>query len=117
MKKIILIAVLVVSGCVDLFAQRTISFQILEANSKNPLLGATVQLIELDKISRSDSAGIVLFQSVPTGSYSVLITYVGFSDKKVFIHVPQMADSMVEVLLEEREEEEEEIIVTATRIS
>jgi len=117
MKSIIFVFLLLVFGYADLDAQTTIKLIIKNAHSKEPLLGATAKITELNKTSQSDSAGIVVFQSLPNGTYSVLITYIGFSAKKITIASPLITDSLAEVLLEENEQEEEDIIVTATRSS
>ena len=117
MKSIIFVFLLLVSGYADLDAQTTIKLIIKDAHSKEPLLGATAKILELNKFSQSDSAGNVVFQSLPNGTYSVLITYIGFSAKKITIASPLIADSLAEVFLEENEQEEEDIIVTATRSS
>ncbi|NDF98037.1 MAG: TonB-dependent receptor [Chitinophagia bacterium] len=117
MKKVILLTLLVAFGYTDLPAQTMIKLMIQNATSKEPLLGATVTLVELNKTSLSDSTGIVVFQAVPTGTYTISVAYVGFSDKKMILQVSPLTDSIIHVLLEASEEEEEEIIVTATRIS
>ena len=116
MKSIIFVFLLVL-GYADLDAQTTIKLIIKNADSKEPLLGATAKIPELNKTSQSDSSGIVVFQSLPNGTYSVLITYIGFSAKKITIASPLITDSLAEVFLEENEQEEEDIIVTATRSS
>jgi outer membrane receptor for ferrienterochelin and colicins len=117
MKKVILLTLLVAFGYTDLPAQTMIKLMIQNATSKEPLLGATVTLVELNKSSLSDSTGIVVFQAVPTGTYTISVAYVGVSDKKMILQVSPLTDSIIHVLLEASEEEEEEIIVTATRIS
>ena len=117
MRKLILLALLFAFGYADLAAQTNIKLIIQNADSKAPLLGATVTLVELNKTSQSDSAGIVVFKAVPAGTFSVAISYTGFSDKKIILTVPLVTDSIVQVFLEESEEEEEEVVITATRLS
>ena len=117
MKSIIFVFLLFFLGYSEIYAQTTIKLIIKNADSKEPLFGATVKITELNKTSLSDSTGIVVFQSLPIGKHSVYITYVGFSDKKISIESLQITDLIVEVFMEESEEEEEEVIVTATRSS
>ena len=117
MKSIIFVFLLFFLGYSEIYAQTTIKLIIKNADSKEPLFGATAKITELNKTSLSDSTGIVVFQSLPIGKHSVYITYVGFSDKKISIESLQITDLIVEVFMEESEEEEEEVIVTATRSS
>lgn len=117
MKSLILFNLLLMIGCIGLNAQSSLRCSIKNAGSKEPLVGATVKIIELNKTRLTDSAGLVEFEQIPDGTYTINVSFIGFSDKAITIKIPQYPTAVQEVLLEEREEEEEEIIVTATRIS
>jgi iron complex outermembrane receptor protein len=117
MKSLILFNLLLMIGCIGLNAQSSLRCSIKNAGSKEPLVGATVKIIELNKTRLTDSAGLVEFEQIPDGTYTINVSFIGFSDKAITIKITQYPTAVQEVLLEEREEEEEEIIVTATRIS
>jgi len=91
--------------------------KMLSAESREPLFGASVKIIELNQTRQSDSTGMVSFQINNNGNYNLHITYVGYAEKKITIKTPQTANDIEIVLMEEMEEEEEEVVVTATRIS
>ena len=117
MKILILIALFFLGIYSNLNAQSSIKLKIKTTNKNESVLGATGKIKELNKISLSDSTGILLFQAIPNGTYTITVSYIGFSDKTVSIKVPMETNSIEEVILEETEEEEEEIIITANRIS
>jgi outer membrane receptor for ferrienterochelin and colicins len=104
-------------GCQVLWAQSTLRLKMLSAESREPLFGASVKIIELNQTRQSDSTGMVSFQINNNGNYNLHITYVGYAEKKITIKTPQTANDIEIVLMEEMEEEEEEVVVTATRIS
>ncbi len=119
MKHIIFLALLLIVGSCDVDAQTTIKLLISNSNTKEPLPAATAKIIALNKTGIADSLGVIVFQNIPTGTHTLKISYVGFSDKTVNITTPLVSNIIVSVLMQENEEEEEEedIIVTATRIS
>lgn len=117
MKILVSLFLFMAFGCQDLWAQSTFRLKILNAESREPLLGASVKIIESNQTRQSDSTGMVSFQINDNGNYTLSITYVGYEARKITIKAPQAADDIELVLLEEMEEEEEEVVVTATRIS
>ncbi len=118
MKKIVLVSLALVIVCLNVSAQSNVRLTIKKADSKEPMVSATIKINELNKITQTDSSGAALFQQIPDGTYTITVSYVGFVEKIVTIKIPQAPNMIEEVLLEqEEEEEEEEIVVTATRIS
>ena len=112
-------ALLLIVGSYDVDAQTTIKLLISNSNTKEPLPAATAKFIALNKTGIADSLGVIVFKNIPTGTHTLKISYVGFSDKTVNITTPLVTNIIVSVLMQENEEKEEEkdIIVTATRIS
>ena len=117
MKHIIFVALLMILGSYDVDAQTTIKILVQNSNTKEPLSAATAKLMPLNKTAIADTTGIIVFEKIPNGTYTLSISYVGFADKTIRITTPLATDSIVTILMEENEEEEEEVIVTATRIS
>ena len=134
-----LLAILLSAFCG--YAQHTIELSVKNKDDKSVLAGATVVLEQLNKTVIADNNGIALFKNIPAGKYSIRVTYVGFSAKKIDVQVPIAAPAKLEVLLsalakkgkedyhEEAEKEGEhedehgdehemeEVIAKATRIS
>lgn len=100
-----------------IYAQHTLRLAIKGGHEKEPLAGATGTIASVNKTSVADSAGLLLFGNLPEGVYKINISHVGLEEKEVTVSVPQPADAIFDVLLEESEEHEEEVMVTATRIS
>jgi outer membrane receptor for ferrienterochelin and colicins len=117
MKILVSCFLFMVFGCKVLCAQSTLRLRILNVESREPLLGASVKIIELDETKQSDSTGMVSFQINGNGIYTLQITYVGYAERKLTINAIQISNNIEVVLMEENEEEEEEVVVTATRIS
>lgn len=117
MKYLLLLSLTLFFTSFSICAQSTYRLIIKNADAKEPLVGATAKIIELNRTKQADSLGIVVFEQIPDGSYTINVSFIGFADKAITIKTPQYPAAVEEVLLEEREEEEEEIIVTATRIS
>lgn len=117
MKNLFLLTLFLVFGFSKLIAQNTLVFKIKDVHSKEPLFGTTAKITELNRTSLTDSIGIVVFQLITDGTYTITFTHVGFSDKLLKLKTPLSKNSIIEVFMEKSEEDEEEIIVTATRIS
>ena len=101
----------------SIHAQSNLKLNIKNAETKEPLTGASVKIIALNKTAIADSSGSVVFKQILAGTYSIVISYTGFVEKEITITAPQTSDTIFEVFLEETEEEQEEVVVTATRIS
>ena len=117
MKSLVWLCIPLIFSFSSIHAQSILKLTIKNAETKEPLTGASVKIITLNKTAVADSAGAVFFKNLLEGTYSVVISYIGFTEKEVTITVPQTPDTIHEVFLEENEEEQEDIVVTATRIS
>jgi len=118
MKPLIFVALLMILESYDVDAQTTIKILVQNSKTKESLYAANAKLMPLNKTGIADSLGVIIFEKVPNGTYTLSISYVGFADKTIRITTPLTTDSIITILMEENEEEEEEeVIVTATRIS
>jgi iron complex outermembrane receptor protein len=105
------------AACTKIYAQHTIRLSIKNSDEMRPLTGATATIVSLHKTAIADSSGIVLFNNIPGGRYSIKLSYVGMEVREVTIQIPQPDNTTLEVLLKENVEHEEEVIITATRTS
>lgn len=117
MKSLFLFCFTLIFSFSYIHAQSNLKLNIKNAETKEPLTGASVKIIALNKTAIADSSGSVLFKQILAGNYSIVISYTGFAEKEITITAPQTPDTIFEVFLEENEEEQEEVVVTATRIS
>ncbi len=89
MKRISFLLVFVCSAMIA-FSQKTgsVSGTVLDAVTKRPLAGASITVTELKKTVLSDTTGRYRFSNIPVSTYSISVTYVGYtSDTKYNISV------------------------------
>ena len=99
-----------------LFAQHSIKL-LIKNDEKEILAGATATISSLNQSAVADSNGLVVFNNVPAGNYSIVISFVEMEELEIRVEVPQPGGEPLEVILTEGHGHEEEVIVTATRIS
>jgi outer membrane receptor for ferrienterochelin and colicins len=116
MKKILFLGMVVLCALFT-HAQHTIRLSVKNNRDKQPLPSATATILSLGKTTMADSTGLVVFENIPDGSYTISISFAGFEQQEVTVQLPQANNNSLEVLLQEEEEQEEEVVVTATRIS
>jgi len=77
------------------------------------IVGATVRLLELNRVSHTDARGEFTFSNLPAGTYNVFARVIGFASAT---NTVQVTDNTVETefLLHESAVEMEEIVVSAS---
>ena len=70
--------------CAITYGQYNIAIKASDADNKQPLAGATISIIVLQKNTTADSAGTGQFKNLAACKYSVLISYVGYAAKKMY---------------------------------
>ena len=116
MKKVLFLSA-VLLWAFTAYPQHTIKLAIKKAETKEPLVGATVTITSLNKTSIADSFGIATFTDIGAGTYIIAVSYAGLKEQEANVTVPQADRSIQEVFLEVGEEHEDEVIITATRAS
>jgi len=94
------------------YAQSTISGKVVSEKGEI-LLGANVQLIELNKITTTDIDGNFVFFEVEPGVYTIKAQYVGFFDVSKELIVD--GDLNTAIVMKENAMLDQEVIVNATR--
>ncbi|MCU7550508.1 TonB-dependent receptor [Chitinophagaceae bacterium LB-8] len=115
--KFILSVCLIALSAISAHAQHKLKLSIKNAEAKEPLAGATATIKSLNRTAIADSSGLVSFDNLKAGNYSIEISYVGHEEQEIDITVPQPSNQPFEVFLEEGEEHEEDVVVMATRTS
>jgi len=106
-KKLCLILTLCMMSVGMAFAQKTVSGNVYEAETGDPVMGATVRVPGTSLGAVTDIAGAFTIQNVPTDAKSVQVTYLGFEDADATI-VPNMKIYMKSV-----DAELDEVVVMA----
>lgn len=98
-------------------AQNQLSALIKNADTREPLIGATVQIAGTSLGVSADENGHVTLSGIPDGSQTLVVRSLGFKEKSRAFTFPLSSTEPIEILLEATEEELEEVIITSTRIS
>ncbi len=76
MKKIFIILLVLPLCCPFLYSQQ---IRVTVNASGNPIAGATVRLLDLDRSSHTNSHGQAVFLSVPEGRYRIFVRVIGYA--------------------------------------
>lgn len=103
----------------SVWSQHTFTIKVLHADTREPLVGATVVIQETTPNTKvADSTGTARLTIVKPGRYNFKVSYAGFTTVQGTISVSSDEENNVmELLLEPEEEEEEEVIIQSTRTS
>ncbi|XOV91364.1 MAG: TonB-dependent receptor domain-containing protein [Bacteroidota bacterium] len=114
--KFILIWVLILISFTYSSAQNNFSATIIDDETKEPLIGATVTIKGTTKGAVSDLNGLVTFSDLASGTYIFEISYVGYENKSITLKLPSTnpLPMVIELTIKESLET---IIVSATRSS
>ena len=117
MKRFIMLFVALACS-ITAFAQNNFTIILKNTESKEPLIGATVTIIDLKKVLSTNAQGQVTFSDIPDGIHSIEYRYVGYTSKVDTLTFPLANTQPIIVLLEQAEGEElEQVVVTSTRSS
>ena len=90
---------------------------VIDAGSKEPLVGANVLIEALNKGASSDEEGKIVLEDIPAGIFEARFSYIGYQDKPLAISFPDDDEVVFTVELEPAGEELEIITVSTTRSS
>ncbi len=108
---IIIIAVLMP---LNLFAQFSISGNVIDKENHEVLIGAHVSLKELNLITVTDNNGNFKFENIKKGTYTLKVTYLGFKTYSTDVKVTK--DTKINIAMTMEVLMEDEVIVTASRV-
>lgn len=103
--------------CVSVsFAQNSYTLRLIDEESQEPVVGATVQIDQLKLGKVSDVDGQVVFENLPSGTYTVIIRFLGYETQKLKRSFP--LENPIETLeLHHDHEEMEAVIIASIRSS
>jgi iron complex outermembrane receptor protein len=114
MKSYIFIFVALFS-CGAIFAQNTFRAVVRDAETKEPLAGASASIKGTSTGTISDAEGRLVIDAVPDGRHTVVFSYLGYRKLERAFVFPPDDDAPVEILLDGDETELEEIFISSTR--
>ncbi|CDT25945.1 putative outer membrane receptor [Sphingobacterium faecium PCAi_F2.5] len=68
--------------------QQNLTGTVRRNSNKDPLDGATVQILELGLYSKTDASGTFTFSKIPKGTYTVVVQYLGMLEEQQKISFP-----------------------------
>ncbi|GAA4411181.1 TonB-dependent receptor [Nibrella viscosa] len=98
-------------------AQSTFHARIVDAQSRAPLPGATLQISPLNLGSAADEQGVVTLANIPDGTYTLLFRFIGYQPTELRYAFPRPVADTLQIRLVPSGEELGEITVSATRSS
>ena len=109
------VTLLVSSAVISAFAQKTatLSGTIKDAQTGDALPGANVVLVGSGMGATSDIAGKYIVRSVPAGTYTLRVTYVGYKTISSTLDVREATDVRKDFKLDAVGVEGQEVVVTA----
>lgn len=108
----------VMAFSINAFAQNTVTITLKDSETQEPLIGATVAITNLNKLSSTDASGTAIFTDLPSGVHKFEYRYIGYTTKQDSLLVPLTNAVPIVVLLDAAEGEElEEVVVSSTRSS
>lgn len=94
-------------------AQYRLSGSVRDAQSQRALSGATLTITETNGITITDAFGRYEFSDLPTGTYTLKVTFIGYGEKMETVEVS--SDANRNVVLDEKAILTDEVVVNATR--
>lgn len=97
-------------------AQNSLTFKIIDEETGEPLIGATVYA-SATMGAIADENGLATISNINVESISVRISFIGYETQKNTYNIPYQGSFPIEIKMEHHDEEMEEMVVTATRTS
>ncbi|MBL9206894.1 MAG: carboxypeptidase regulatory-like domain-containing protein, partial [Opitutaceae bacterium] len=73
--------------------------RVRDSNTNSLLYGATVTISELGRTATSEAGGAFSFGGIPAGSYTVVVSYLGYNDVRQSVTVAEAGENAVEIVL------------------
>ncbi len=100
------------------FAQNNLRVVLKDAETTEPLIGASVSMPGINKTASTDATGTVNFTDIPNGIHHIEYRYLGYTTRQDSLTFPRATTQPLVVLLQAAEGEElEEVVVSTTRSS
>ncbi|CAH8283750.1 iron complex outermembrane receptor protein [Mariniflexile fucanivorans] len=94
----------------NLYAQNSIKGTVVDANTKQGLMDASVYFIDIEKGTSTNENGNFKIENLPSGNYKILVSILGYETKSVNLKIPNITN--LEISLNPSAIEMEAIIVS-----
>lgn len=79
------------------FAQNSVTGKVIDAETNDPVISASLYISKLEKGALTDFEGIFQIDNISTGSYDLVISSMGYSTRTVSISVPSSEALIIEL--------------------
>ena len=115
MKRFLPVAFLLISSLLGMAQNGVIKGTIIDANTKETLIGATVALQGTVKGAITDFDGNFLIDKIEKGSYNLVISYISYDNQVLRAEVQSGAETVINIELKPASLDIEEVQVVAKR--
>ena len=95
----------------ELYAQNSLSGTVTEAKTEEPLWSVSVYFPKLEKGAVTDDDGNFIIKNLPTGSYNLIVSYIGYQTYSSTITIAE-GDNQKNIVLSPSAIEMDEVIVS-----
>ena len=99
------------------YSQNTFKAILKDAETKQPLIGATATIAGTTLGATSDTSGLITLTPIADGKQLVRFNYMGYISRQDTVTFPLAQTQPMEILLQPTENELNEVVVSATRSS
>ena len=97
------------------FAQNTFKSTIKDADTKEPLIGASAVLKGTYIGSSTGENGVVILQNIPNGEQTIEFSYIGYEKKQQIFTFPLSGNAEITIFLVIDASQLEEVVISSTR--
>ena len=98
----------------SVFAQSNLNGIVVDSETDEPLDGANIVIKKLGRGISTNSEGKFEFENVKIGNYTLLVSFVGYHDRKIKLKI-ENENNKVEIKMFPSSVEMEKVIITATK--
>ena len=99
------------------YGQNILTAKILEAETKETLIGATAQIVGTTNGASANENGIIVLNNIPNGLQKIKFSYSGMETKIDSFHFPLTKSDTLIVFLKAKSESLHEVIIQSSRTS
>lgn len=103
--------------CFQSVGQNSITGQIMDGGTNEPLIGANVRLSETNQGTITAADGTFTLDNVADGNYKLLISYVGYKDQNIDVTMSGSSQSIGTVSLKESLLLSDQVVISGTRMA
>tara|TARA_R110002049_G_scaffold273749_1_gene451571 strand:- start:3907 stop:6171 length:2265 start_codon:yes stop_codon:yes gene_type:complete len=106
----LLLNTLLLLAITNLYAQNSIKGNVIDANTNDDLAFVNIYFTELEKGTSTNENGDFLFDNLPSGSYNMLVSFIGYKTQSINVIIPNSKN--ISIRLEPSAIEMEGVIIS-----